>query len=183
MSKKGNKFSWTGLNQNGDLLSLDVVVAKTTKFRDLYFIYADIQNAHGVPPCAVINAYDNVFVVMRHMPTLIDKMGLTSEERKCIYYHEIAHKISPNQKQGTKRLLENEIDADTFAINELGADPNAMHSALIKTYRNEQSEESKKKNSEEAVEAAKREMQARIKSVEKIIIEKRRKTNVQDLSR
>lgn len=106
------------------------------------------------------------------MPTLIDKMGLTSKERKCIYYHEIAHKMSPNQKHGTKRLLEDEIDADIFAINELGAYPNAMHSALIKTYRIALSQESKMKHSEEAIEGAQREIKARIKNVEEIIIKK-----------
>ncbi len=183
LSKKGNRLSWTVSNQRGDLETLDLVVAKSTKIRGLYFIYTDIQNAHGVPVCAVINAYDNVNVIVRHMPTLIDEMRLTSEERRCIYYHEIAHAISPNQKHGTKRLLEDEIDADTFAINELGADPDAMHSALIKSYRREQSEESKKKNSEEMIEAAEREMKARIKNVEGIIIKRRKKLNAQDLSR
>lgn len=183
LSKKGNRFSWTVPGQHADLLTLEVVVADITNFRGSRFIYADIQNEHDVPICAVINAYDNVNVVVRHMPTLIDKMGLTSKERKCIYYHEIAHQMSPNQKHGTKRLLEDEIDADTFAINELGADPNAMHSALIKTYRIALSQESKMKHSEEAIEAAKREIKARIKNVEEIIIKKRRKLDTQDLSR
>lgn len=136
---------WTASSKKGTLLTLDIVVAEITKFRDSYFIYADIQNEHGVPVCAVINAYDNVYVVVRHMPTLIDRIGLTDKERECIYYHEIAHKMSPAQKHGTKRTLDDEIDADTFAINELGADPVAMHSALIKSYRDEQSEESKKR--------------------------------------
>lgn len=183
LSKKGNRLSWTASSQRGGLITLDLVVANITKIRDSYFIYADIQNAHGVPVCAVINAYDNVNVIVRHMPTLIDKMRLTSKERRCVYYHEIAHKISPNQKHGTKRLLEDEIDADTFAINELGADPDAMRSALIKSYRRGQSEESKKKNSEELIETDKREMKARIKNVEGIIMKKRRKLDAQDLSR
>ena len=145
LGKLGNEFSYTGCKENGELITMDAIVSSITVFRGYRFIYADIQNKDGVQPCSVIEAYDNVYVIFRHKDTLINKMKLDDAERKCIYYHEIAHKLSPNQKKGNGRLVENEIDADTFAIMEFGANPISMYSALKKTCKYALSEESSKK--------------------------------------
>lgn len=175
LGKLGNEFSYTGCRENGKLITMDAIVSSITAFRGYCFIYADIQNKDGVLPCSVIEADDNVYVIFRHKDTLINKMKLNGAERKCIYFHEIAHKLSPNQKKGNGRLVENEIDADTFAIMEFGANPISMYSALKKTCKYALSEESSKKNTKEAIEAALTELKARLENVEAII--KKRKLN------
>ena len=99
LGKLGNEFSYTGCRENGKLITMDAIVSSITAFRGYCFIYADIQNKDGVLPCSVIEADDNVYVIFRHKDTLINKMKLNGAERKCIYFHEIAHKLSPNQKK------------------------------------------------------------------------------------
>lgn len=182
LSKVGNEISWQVCDEKGEIKDFDAIVSNIKEIKKAIFVYADLQNKSGTPVCCVIAACDNVYVVFRRKDVLINKMKLNDSERRCIYYHEIAHKLSPNQKKVNGHSLENEIDADSFAINELGAEPYAMHSALVKTYQyDSNSEEVQKKNTKEAIEESLAELRARIKNVENII--RKRKRDKNDLSR
>lgn len=51
--------------------------------------------------------------------------GLTAEERKAIYCHELGHCFSHNQQEskGNERNICDEVDSDTFAVEQCGISP------------------------------------------------------------
>ena len=65
--------------------------------------------------------------------------GLTSEERKAIYCHELGHCFSHNQQSSkeNERKIYNEVDSDTFAVEQCDISPHVLESALEKTYEYE----------------------------------------------
>ena len=65
--------------------------------------------------------------------------GLTSEERKAIYCHELGHCFSHNQQssKGNERNICDEIDSDTFAVEQCGISPYILEKALAKSYEYE----------------------------------------------
>lgn len=75
-------------------------------------------------------------------------MGLSSEERKAIYCHELGHSFSNTQQEGSgnvRQIIE-EIDIDTFAAEKCDIDPKILENALRKTYEYEINHISEKEN-------------------------------------
>lgn len=63
-------------------------------------IYADIiKNTDFKQPCGTCKIHDNVALIIRDKEKLLE-IGLTTEERKAIYCHELGHCFS------TKYVLE-----------------------------------------------------------------------------
>ncbi len=65
--------------------------------------------------------------------------GLTAEERKAIYCHELGHCFSHNQQEskGNERNICDEVDSDTFAVEQCGISPYILEKALAKSYEYE----------------------------------------------
>ena len=66
----------------------------------------------------------------------LSQIGLTTEERKAIYCHELWHCFSANQQKSkdSERNIDDEVDSDTFAVEKCDIFPYVLEKALAKSY-------------------------------------------------
>lgn len=151
-----------------------VVVSDLMKFQEFYAIYADVvEGDNNSMACATCKIHDKVALVIRDKKKLLD-MGLTSEERKAIYCHELGHCFSHNQQEskGKGRNILDEIDSDTFAVKECGISPYTLEKALQKTYEYEIRNIGQKADlTQERLDRYVKEMKARKENARKLIHE------------
>lgn len=169
--KKFQKGLKLNLGKNEAMISSELI-----KFRDYYYIIADItKNIDFTMPCGTLKIYDNIALIIRNKE-LLQQIGFTTEERKAIYCHELGHIFSKNQLNNdskTGRQIKNEIDSDTFAVEQCKIDPEILESALKKTYEYEINQITKKKNiTQESIEKFVSEMRLRKRNIEKLIYDK-----------
>ena len=150
-----------------------IITSGLMKFNDYYYIVADItKNINFNMPCANKKIHDKIALIIRDKDLLL-KMGLTSEERKAIYCHELGHSFSVNQQKCSRdkgRQIYEEVDSDTFAVEKCGISPEAVESALKKTYEYEINHIYEKKNlTQERLDTFIREMQLRKRNIERLI--------------
>ena len=161
--KKGNKIQF-GENEAE-------IVSELIKFKDYYAIYADVtKNVNYNSACGTYKLNDKVALIIRNKE-LLEKMGLTTEERKAIYCHELGHSFSINQQNDTRegRQIDKEIDSDTFAVEKCGILPSVLERALAKTYEYEiKNIPNKKGLTQEKVDRFVEEMRARKRNIEKL---------------
>ena len=153
-----------------------IITSELIKFNDYYYIVADItKNINFNMPCANKKIHDKVALIIRNMDLLL-KMGLTSEERKAMYCHELGHSFSVNQQKCSRnegRQIDEEVDSDTFAVEKCGIPPEIVESALKKTYEYEINHINEKKNlTQERLNTFIREMQLRKRNIERLIQDK-----------
>ena len=102
-------------------------------------------------------------------------LGLNAEDRRAIYCHEFGHCFSKNQqgvKKKEKRNIYDEVDSDTFAVEQCGISPYVLERALAKTYEYDIKNIGKRKNlTQEKLDRYVGEMKARKKNVIKLIHE------------
>lgn len=111
------------------IISTDIM-----RFMGFDAIYADIIQQNGTMPCCV-KLIDGIALIFRDKGILLD-MKLNAEERKAIYCHELGHCFSEKQKgiKNKERVIEDEVDSDTFAVEKCGILVDVLESALKKTY-------------------------------------------------
>lgn len=96
-----NKFKKGTTIEFGD--NKAIVVSDLMKFKEFYFIYADIiENTDNNIPCCTYKIDDKIALIIRDKNILL-QMGLTTEERKAIYCHELGHCFSINQKNKVQK--------------------------------------------------------------------------------
>lgn len=148
------------------------ISSELMKFQKYYYIVADItQDIDFLSPCGASKIHDNVALIIRNKE-LLKQIGLSTEERKAVYCHELGHVFSKNQSNNKKseRQIKDEIDSDTFAVKECKIDPKVLESALKKTYEYEIKQVPKKKNiTKERIDRFVDEMRQRKKNIEKLI--------------
>lgn len=167
-----NKFKKGTTIEFGD--NKAIVVSDLMKFKEFYFIYVDIiENTDNNIPCCTYKIDDKIALIIRDKNILL-QMGLTTEERKAIYCHELGHCFSINQKNKVQKGSDvfEEVDSDTFAVKQCGISPYILERALQKSYEYEIKNMSKKKGlTQERVNRYIQEMKARKRNVEKLIQE------------
>lgn len=167
-----NKFKKGTTIEFGD--NKAIVVSDLMKFKEFYFIYVDIiENTDNNIPCCTYKIDDKIALIIRDKNILL-QMGLTTEERKAIYCHELGHCFSINQKNKVQkgRDVFEEVDSDTFAVKQCGISPYILERALQKSYEYEIKNMSKKNGlTQERVNRYIQEMKARKRNVEKLIQE------------
>ncbi len=116
-----------------------IICTDPKKFKNFYAIYADIIKSTSQHICCVKKEEyrdKTIALVLRDKNKMME-IGFDTNERRAIYCHEIGHCFSEKQKNSSnkERLIEDEVDSDTFAIKECGIDPEVMMSAVKKTYK------------------------------------------------
>ncbi len=99
---------------------------------------------------------------------------MSAEERKAIYCHELGHCFSHNQQvsKENERKVFNEVDSDTFAVEQCGISPYVLENALAKTYEYEIRNIGQKKDlTQERLDRFVKEMKARKENVRRLIRE------------
>lgn len=150
-----------------------IVVSDLMKFKEFYAIYADVvENIDFGLSCGTYKIHDKVALIIRDKKNY-QKCGLTDEERKAIYCHELGHCFSHNQKESTNggRNTSDEIDSDNFAVKYCGVSPYTLERALAKSYEYEIKKLPSKNVSKERINRYLEEMRARKLNAEKLIRE------------
>ena len=102
----------------------------------------------------------------------LSEIGLTTEERKAIYCHELGHCFSTNQQKSknSERNIDDEVDSDTFAVEKCGISPYVLEKALAKSYEYEIQNIGKKVGlTQEALNRYVEEMKTRKRNVQRLI--------------
>ena len=149
-----------------------IIVSDLIKFKEFLAIYADIiQNTDFKQPCGTCKIHDNVALIIRDKEKL-SEIGLTTEERKAIYCHELGHCFSSNQQKSknSERNIDDEVDSDTFAVEKCDISPYVLEKALAKSYEYEIQNIGKKVGlTQEALNRYVEEMRTRKRNVQRLI--------------
>lgn len=120
MSKFLNKVKYI----NGYFLSRFRIAANITKIRQTDVLYYDYKGL-AVAVCEDVVRFNNsLFAMVDHeqKTILVDKdfLKLSDNCKKFILEHEVGHIEAGIEKALNGRLLENEIEADMYAVNSIG---------------------------------------------------------------
>ena len=153
-----------------------VISSGLLKFKDTLAIYADIIEQDGDKVCVVCKVHniDRTIAIIARDKQRMEKMNLNTEERKAIYCHELGHIFSQNQSLSKdERIIDDEVDADTYAVEECGILPEILESALKKSYEYEISTIKSKTNlTQTKIDRYIEEMKARKRNVLRLVKEK-----------
>lgn len=148
-----------------------IVVTDLMQYRGFNAIYADIiKQKDEKIICGAKILKDNIALVLRDK-SIMQKIGLNPEERKAIYCHELGHFFSDNQKNSSskKREIADEVDSDTFAVEECDVPTDVLERALRKTYEYYVAKAKKDTNmTHERVQRFMEEMTARKRNIERL---------------
>ncbi len=112
----------------------------------------------------------NQGIIIRNRDKL-EEREYTEDGIVAIMAHELGHLFSENQ-QGEKnsdgRILDDEIDSDTFAVQKCGIKPKVLESALRRDYNFKMRQAEAKKVPNEKVSEYVTEMEKRIENIKRL---------------
>lgn len=127
--KKGYEFE---LGNSRCRVVSDLITSGKAK---VYYVDV-ITNHETMHSCCAIKLGDNQGIVVRNRKKL-EIRGYTEDEIMAIISHELGHLFSENQQEekiSKGRVLDDELDSDTFAVEKCGIKPEVLESALKKDY-------------------------------------------------